>query len=140
MSLPAYSWCGQNRIRISQRAIRGSEGVGILVKSNLLQGYDASTLDSQMERILWLKLTNKLTSQNLCIYVSYFPSSTSSREGLCRRISRLPWGSYRNLGTLRICRNFNAKCENLQDISLLYTDRSLQSTGRGIELAWQIVH
>ena len=92
------------------------------------------------EYILWLKLTNKLTSQNLCIYVSYFPSSTSSREGLCRRISRLPWSSYRNLGTLRICRNLNAKCENLQDISLLYTDRSLQSTGHGLELAWQIVH
>ena len=55
ISLPGYSWFGQNRLRISERAIRGSGGVGILVKSNLLQDYNASIIDSQMESILWLK-------------------------------------------------------------------------------------
>ena len=53
VSLPRYSWFGQNRLRISQRAIRRSGGVGILVKSNLLQDYNASILDSQMEGILY---------------------------------------------------------------------------------------
>ena len=49
------------------------------MKSNLLQDYDASIIDSQMEGILWLKLTNKLTSQNLCLCVCYLPPSSSSR-------------------------------------------------------------
>ena len=52
VSLPGYSWFGQSRLRISQRAIQGSGGVGILVKSNLLQDYNASILDSQIEGIL----------------------------------------------------------------------------------------
>ena len=140
MSLPAYSWCGQNRLRISQRAIRGSEGVGILVKSNLLQDYDASTLDSQMERILWLKLTNKLTSQNLCIYVSYFPSSTSSRGGCAEEFLGCLGAHIETLVHYVFAEILMPDVKNLQDISLFYTDPSLQRTGHGIELAWQTVN
>ena len=122
VSLPGYSWFGQNRFLISQRAIRGSGGVGILVKSSLLQDYNASTLDSQMEGILWLKLTDKLTSQNLCLCVCYLPPSSSSRgdrgeeflDCLGAQITL-----YRNLGTICICGDLNSRCGNLQDISLV---------------------
>ena len=44
MSIQGYTWFGLNRLRISQRASRGSGGVGILVNSNILVDYDVAYL------------------------------------------------------------------------------------------------
>ena len=75
-----------------------------------------------MEGILWLKLTDKLTSQNLCLCVCYLPPSSSS-SGDCAEEFLDCLGAqitlYRNLGTICICGDLNSRCGNLQDISLV---------------------
>lgn len=42
ISLPGYTWFGQNRQKLSSRAVRGSGGVGILLNNELVTEYDAS--------------------------------------------------------------------------------------------------
>ena len=61
-----------------------------------------------MEGILWLKVTDKLTSQNPVHLVG---------EIVQNNFYRLSWGpNYRNLGTVCICGNFKAICGNLTEI------------------------
>jgi len=92
-----------------------------LVNSKLLLDYDVSVLDSQMEGILWLKLMDKFSCQSLCVCVCYLPPASSSRgdcseeffDCLAAQISM-----YRNLGTICICGDFNARCGELQDVSV----------------------
>ena len=56
----------------SKRALRGSGGVGILVRSK----WATTTLDSSFEGILWIKFEDNLSK---CVCVCYLPPSTSSR-------------------------------------------------------------
>ena len=92
-----------------------------MVNSKLLLEYDVSVLDSQMEGILWLKLMDKFSCQSLCVCVCYLPPASSSRgdcseeffDCLAAQISM-----YRNLGTICICGDFNARCGELQDVSV----------------------
>ena len=80
MSIQGYTWFGHNRLRISHRASRGSGGVGILVNSNILVDYDVAILDTQMEGILWVKLTiNYHPKIYVCVYVTFHHASLSSR-------------------------------------------------------------
>ena len=79
ISLPGYVWYSFNRKSISKRAIRGSGGVGILLKDWVVHQCDILVLDSSFEGILWLQLTNKQTQYKLCVCVCYLPPSNSSR-------------------------------------------------------------
>ena len=76
-----YKWIGQNRLAISKRAIRGSGGVGVLVKWQLYNMFDISILDSSFEGILWIKFQSKdITASNaFSLCVCYLPPANSSR-------------------------------------------------------------
>ena len=39
VTTPAYLWIGHNRTKLSKKAVRGSGGVGVLVKESLLYNY-----------------------------------------------------------------------------------------------------
>lgn len=45
--IPGYKWFGRNRIRnnISKRAVRGSSGVGILVKDSIFSFFSVDIVD-----------------------------------------------------------------------------------------------
>ena len=40
ISQPGYKWIGHNRLNLNPNAIRGSGGVGFLIKHTLLENYD----------------------------------------------------------------------------------------------------
>ena len=112
ISIPGYKWFGQNRKQLSKRANRGSGGVGILIRNSLS---DISVMDSSVEGILWLKIVEsaKPSCVILCVCVCYLPPSTSSRgdssdhffDCLATQIF-----TYRHLGCICICGDFNARC------------------------------
>ncbi len=80
LSQPGYKWIGHNRLNISPNAVRGSGGVGFLIKHSLLENYTLSSLDKTFEGILWIKLTDKCDSESgVYLCACYLPPSASSR-------------------------------------------------------------
>ena len=85
INIPGYTWYGNNRTALSNRAVRGSGGVGILVKNNILKDYDVIILDRGFEGIIWLQLTSKFDS-SFCIYICvvYLIPEGSSRGNIAQ--------------------------------------------------------
>ena len=54
ISLEGYQWFGSNRKLVYSNARRGSGGVGIFIKDDIVDKYSISVLDNDMEGILWL--------------------------------------------------------------------------------------
>jgi len=44
-----YQWYGRNRRCVSRKAVRGSGGVGFLIKETCLRQYDLEILDDEVE-------------------------------------------------------------------------------------------
>ena len=51
-----YYWTGQNRTQMSANAVKGSGGVGFLIKKSILSLFNVEVLDSSFEGIHWIKL------------------------------------------------------------------------------------
>ena len=47
---------GRNRKGPDRRAVRGSGGVGLLIREEILVGYTIKILDSDVEDILWMRI------------------------------------------------------------------------------------
>ena len=65
-----------------RRAKRGSGGVGIFVRNQLLNTFTVSVLDDTVEDILWVKLIHRdnVPSDNIVLCVAYLPPSDSVRN------------------------------------------------------------
>jgi len=74
-----YTWYGNNRTSTHRNAVRGSGGVGVFVKSELLDEYDITPLDKSVEDILWIQLKCKSSNLSMCLAVCYLPPNESSR-------------------------------------------------------------
>ena len=68
ISQPGYVLFGNNRKNLSPTAVKGSGGVGFLVKQTICQNYDIKLLDSTLDDILWIKLIDKGDSE-ACVYL-----------------------------------------------------------------------
>jgi len=80
INIPGYRWFGNNRLNISKRAVRGSGGVGILIKDSLFNKYSIDIVDKNYEDIIWVSCTQtKDPYQVLYICVCYLPPASSSR-------------------------------------------------------------
>ncbi|MES9882132.1 MAG: reverse transcriptase family protein [Sedimenticola sp.] len=80
LTVPGYKWIGHNRQNLSPNAVRGSGGVGFLIKLNILETFEVSILDTSYEDIMWIKLTDKLDSDfGVYLCSCYLPPSGSSR-------------------------------------------------------------
>ena len=51
-ALDGYSWCGHNRQALSRKAVRGSGGVGVFLRNDLLNDWTVEVVDSEVEDIL----------------------------------------------------------------------------------------
>ena len=51
-----YEWFGHNRVLVSRKAVRGSSGVGVLVKNVIFQDWSVKVIDVQLEDLMWIKL------------------------------------------------------------------------------------
>ena len=79
INIPGYRWFGNNRLNISKRAVRGSGGVGILIKDSLFNKYSIDIVDKNYEDIIWVSCTQtKDPDQVLYICVCYLPPASSS--------------------------------------------------------------
>ena len=47
-----YQWYGRNRRCVSRKAVRGSGGVGFLIKETCLRQYEVEILDDEVEDVL----------------------------------------------------------------------------------------
>lgn len=74
-----YKWYGNNRTSTHRNAVRGSGGVGVFVKSELLDEYVIIMLDKSVEDILWIQLKCKSSNLSMCLAVCYPPPNESSR-------------------------------------------------------------
>ena len=120
ISVPGYTWYGNNRKVISKRAIRGSGGVGLLIKSDLLSIYNVTVLDSSFEGSLWIQFESKndCFKYAFCVCVCYLPPSTSCRGDISDQFfDNLATQTfiYSCIGPVCICGDFNARCGNLAD-------------------------
>ena len=55
----SYRWFGCNGCTLHRKAVRGSGGVGVLIREEVLKEYAVEVLDSDVDDALWLRLSNK---------------------------------------------------------------------------------
>lgn len=107
-----YTFYSNNRTNIHRNAKRGSGGVGIFVKNELMSLYNVSILDATVEDILWLKFSSENCAENIVICACYLPPSESTRVNdpdifystLLEQVY-----AYQNEGRLFICGDFNSR-------------------------------
>ena len=58
--------------------MRGSGGVGVLVKESILCDWLVDVVDRQLEDVMWVRLEHRETSHAVFIEVCYFPPAGSS--------------------------------------------------------------
>ena len=75
-----YRWFGCNRRTLHRKAVQGSGGVGVLIRQEVLKEYAVEVLDSDVDDVLWLRLSNEEEEEgSLVLAVCYLPPETSSR-------------------------------------------------------------
>ena len=113
-----FKWFGHNRQTIHRRANRGSGGVGFLVRNELLENFNVTTLDTSHEGIMWLRITSKLGDFSLCCAVCYLPPHDSCRamdssiffDKLMEQLY-----TYQNMGKIILMGDYNARCGQNSD-------------------------
>ncbi|CAC5363406.1 unnamed protein product [Mytilus coruscus] len=98
---------------------RGSGGVVVLIKDEVLDNLSVSILDSSVEDILWIKLSHKYgDSNNICFCVCYLPPEVSSRlndgEKFFNDLLQQVY-CYQNEGFVYIGGDVNSRCGSEQD-------------------------
>ena len=73
-----YSWFGHNRQLRNVRSIRGSGGVGILVKNSIVTHFDISVFDKSIDGILGILLVHRASNISIVLFVCYLPPTTST--------------------------------------------------------------
>ena len=109
-----YTWIGQNRCKIAKKAVRGSGGVGMLVKHNVYNKFKVNVVDTSYEGILWVKFEHRENPPvTLLVCVCYLPPSRSSRGDTSLEVFENLGNQYllySNLGPVCICGDLNARC------------------------------
>ena len=79
--LKGYRWWGRNRRNVDKRAIRGSGGVGIFIKDELLKFLDVVILDDTVEDVMWVEIKSRIWNEweGLLLGICYVPPELSGR-------------------------------------------------------------
>ena len=121
ISIEGYKWFSNDRTSISKRAVRGSGGVGVLVKESRFDRFSVDIVDKNHEDILWIACTQKSNPEKIVfICVCYLPPAASSRRDKSHDvfdILRSQCLKYLDKGEIMICGNFNARIGSLNGVS-----------------------
>ena len=135
ITLEGYTWFGHNRLKIHRNAIRGSGGVGILIKNSIFESYSVAVVNQDYEDISLIH-NRSLESVGLC--VCYLPPSNSSRGDNSLEffnVLKMLVLKMQMYDAFMLCGDFNARCSNKSD-----TDTSLCPTNlpvrRGVFIRW----
>ena len=81
--LEGYRWIGSNRQHISNKAWRGSGGIGFLIRNSVFNNFDIDILDNSRDDILWVNLNRKNdTNLVIRICICYLQPERSSRGNI----------------------------------------------------------
>ncbi|CAG2195952.1 unnamed protein product [Mytilus edulis] len=110
-----YTCFQRNRDKVHVNSKRGSGGVAVLVKNDLLKYYNVEILNSEVQDILWIKLSNE--NDIICLCVCYLPPENSVYNDSLVFYTKLleQVYMYQNIGKLYICGDFNSRCGDAQD-------------------------
>ena len=118
--IPGYTYYSHNRTNIHKKAKRGSGGVGIFIRNELLKLFSVSILDDTVEDILWIKLSSlvNVRSDDIVLCVAYLPPSDSVRNNdpeafYCSLVEQVY--AYQNEGRLFICGDLNSRVGDESD-------------------------
>ena len=121
INIEGYKWFGKNRTSISKTAVRGSGGVGVLVKESMFDRFSIDIVDKSHEDILWIACTQISNPDKIVfICVCYLPPAASSRGDKSHDvfdILRSQCLKYQDKGEYMICGDFNARIGSLNDMS-----------------------
>ena len=80
IEVDGYRWFGRNRKGLHWKAVRGSGGVGLLIREEVLEGYAAEILESDIEDIMWVRMrqVDEDEEEALVLAVCYIPPESSS--------------------------------------------------------------
>ena len=96
-----YKWFGHNRKHLHRNAVRGSGGVGVLVRGEVLNSYQIEILGAEVEHMLWVKLNPGEEEQGLVLAVCYVPLESSSRG----RLAKCPREWWKMVNSLKVIDN-----------------------------------
>ena len=103
---------------IAKRACRGSGGVGILIRTSILEDFDVAVISNKFEGILWVQLIHRLDKRSIGICACYLPPIGSSRGDQSAEffdsLKSLIIENYSVEDSI-ICGDFNARCGELED-------------------------
>lgn len=122
ISVPGYTWLGNNRSKLNKKAVRGLGGVGVLISMKTLEDWVVQVLYREMEDTLWVKLVHLRSQECLTVAVCYIPPLSSSRD-VCAKEAFEAIGEqvqkYTTFGTPILMGDFNARCGGLSEAECL---------------------
>ena len=118
IDIQGFTWFGFNRTIRHVRAVRGSGGVGILIKNTVLNAFEVTYVDKSMEGIISMRLQDKVTKFNIFIMNGYLPPENSphscnSTDFFAYMLTQL----YLNYDAdfIMVCGDFNCRTGKMQD-------------------------
>ena len=114
-----YHWFGSNRGNLSRRAVRGSGGVGVMVKNSFCENWLIEIVDVTLEDVIWVKFQHEESDCVVFVAVCYIPPVGSSRDvDVAERLLLLEEQTQRFQaeGQVILCGDFNARCGGLTDV------------------------
>ena len=74
-----YKFFGHNRKQLNKRAKRGSGGVGVLIRDEILNEFTVEVIDSEVEDVMLVKMCGTQDEEDgLLMAVCYIPPESSS--------------------------------------------------------------
>ena len=112
---------GSNRKNSHIEAMKGSGGVGFLIRNTIMEHYNVMVEDDTKEGILWLKFISNLNKAELHTCVCYLLPTESSRnvdasECFDNLICQMHQDCKNKM--FYICCDFNARCSDFKDFAL----------------------
>ncbi|XP_060597076.1 uncharacterized protein LOC132750994 isoform X1 [Ruditapes philippinarum] len=119
INVDGYVWFGNNRKNIHVNAVRGSGGVGILVKARLFKVFEISIIESSFEGIIALQFKCKHTNYCSMVISAYLPPENSvwgrdAQTFFAHILSIIYLNS--EYDTIFLAVDFNARIGTLSDI------------------------
>ena len=112
-----YKWFGFNRALSKKNCRKGSGGIGILVKEDILHSYNIEVVAKRIDGILGLKFIYKLCPFSFVLYCCYLPPEGSLYANPNNFYSELICSIYLNsiVDLLILCGDFNSRIGKEQD-------------------------
>ena len=108
-----YNWVAHNRGQLNKNAVRGSGGVGLLVKHTMYRSWSVEVVNIEIEDVMWVKFAKQEVNEVFFVAVCYISLAGSSRDVdteerflmLSEQIQ-----SFGLEGRVIVCGDFNARC------------------------------